>query len=191
MVLSFPSRLGTSNPKLGTCISPPFARAVLTFSLLNLDFHGRCVSLHLSCCFSQRSQTLCVCISLSLPLASTDRPVVDAQTSAASGQRQGRPLQPARVQIRTVLHVYNFQLHSFPWAVHGCASSNYYMCLQLSIVFCCVVLTYIDASGPTQGVSPGFSFYLVSIANASSGAGRLMSGILTDHFGALTFSFLP
>lgn len=47
------------------------------------------------------------------------------------------------------------------------------------------VLTYIDASGPTQGVSPGFSFYLVSIANASSGAGRLMSGILTDHFGAL------
>ncbi|THH04419.1 hypothetical protein EW146_g10183 [Bondarzewia mesenterica] len=47
------------------------------------------------------------------------------------------------------------------------------------------VLTYIDVSGPMQGVSVNFSFYLVSIANASSGAGRLGSGYLTDHIGAL------
>jgi len=34
------------------------------------------------------------------------------------------------------------------------------------------VLTYIDASGPSQGISDDLSFYLVPIANAAGGFGR-------------------
>lgn len=45
------------------------------------------------------------------------------------------------------------------------------------------VLTYIDVSATKAGVSEDFSFYLVSIANASSSIGRLGAGILTDRFG--------
>ena len=48
------------------------------------------------------------------------------------------------------------------------------------------VLTYIDVSASAAGISPEFSFYLVSIANAGSGLGRLVSGILADRFGPLT-----
>ena len=47
-------------------------------------------------------------------------------------------------------------------------------------------LTYIDLSATTVGISPEFAFYLVSIANAGSGLGRIVSGILADKFGALT-----
>ena len=49
-------------------------------------------------------------------------------------------------------------------------------------------LTYIDLSATTIGISPEFSFYLLSIANAGSGVGRLASGILADKFGALTIT---
>ncbi|KAA1469294.1 MFS general substrate transporter [Dentipellis sp. KUC8613] len=45
------------------------------------------------------------------------------------------------------------------------------------------VLTYIDASGPSQGVSESYAFYLVAIANASSGFGRIMTGVLADRIG--------
>ena len=45
------------------------------------------------------------------------------------------------------------------------------------------VLTYIDVSATKAGVSEDFSFYLVSIANASSSLGRLGAGILTDKYG--------
>lgn len=51
-----------------------------------------------------------------------------------------------------------------------------------------IVLTYIDASGPTQGVSSDFSFYLVAIANASSGFGRLMTGFIADRIGTFRSS---
>ncbi|KAF9643781.1 MFS general substrate transporter [Thelephora ganbajun] len=47
-------------------------------------------------------------------------------------------------------------------------------------------LTYIDLSATRVGISPKFSFYLVSIANAGSGLGRISSGILADRLGALT-----
>ena len=49
-------------------------------------------------------------------------------------------------------------------------------------------LTYIDLSATTAGISPEFSFYLLSIANAGSGVGRIVSGILADKFGALTIT---
>jgi nitrate/nitrite transporter NarK len=46
-----------------------------------------------------------------------------------------------------------------------------------------LVLTYITSSAIAFGISPNFAFYLVAIANFSGGAGRLVSGILGDHFG--------
>jgi len=49
-----------------------------------------------------------------------------------------------------------------------------------------IVLTYIDLSATTVGISPEFSFYLVSIANAGSGFGRISSGFFADKFGPLT-----
>ncbi|KAJ7503026.1 major facilitator superfamily domain-containing protein [Mycena galericulata] len=47
------------------------------------------------------------------------------------------------------------------------------------------VLTYIDISATSVGVSPDFSFYLISIANGASLVGRLMAGIAADKFGAV------
>ncbi|KAF5364629.1 hypothetical protein D9758_005540 [Tetrapyrgos nigripes] len=49
------------------------------------------------------------------------------------------------------------------------------------------VLTYIDISATRAGISPDFSFYLISICNASSLFGRISAGILTDKLGAINF----
>ncbi len=46
-----------------------------------------------------------------------------------------------------------------------------------------LVLTYIDISAVTYGVSPEYSFYLVAIANACSAVGRLVAGFVTDKSG--------
>ena len=42
------------------------------------------------------------------------------------------------------------------------------------------VLTYADLSATTIGISPEFSFYLVPIANAGLGVGRISSGYFYD-----------
>ncbi|KAF9020821.1 MFS general substrate transporter [Hymenopellis radicata] len=47
------------------------------------------------------------------------------------------------------------------------------------------VLTYIDVLATAHGVDANFSFYLVSIANASSGLGRYCAGILADRIGPM------
>ncbi|KAF7309935.1 MFS domain-containing protein [Mycena indigotica] len=47
------------------------------------------------------------------------------------------------------------------------------------------VLTYIELSAVKVGVSPDFSFYLVSIANGSSLLGRVVGGIASDVYGPL------
>ncbi|KAF8488310.1 MFS general substrate transporter [Russula emetica] len=47
------------------------------------------------------------------------------------------------------------------------------------------VLTFIDASAPSQGVSGHLSSYLVAIANAGSGVGRLSCGFIADRIGPL------
>ncbi|KIN99867.1 hypothetical protein M404DRAFT_30126 [Pisolithus tinctorius Marx 270] len=44
-------------------------------------------------------------------------------------------------------------------------------------------LTYLPASATTVGVSSNFAFYLVAIANAASGFGRLSAGWLADRIG--------
>ena len=50
------------------------------------------------------------------------------------------------------------------------------------------VLTYVDLSATSIGISSGFSFYLVAIANGSSGFGRIVSGLLGDKLGAINVS---
>ena len=46
-----------------------------------------------------------------------------------------------------------------------------------------IVLTFIDTSAPSQGVSLHLSSYLVAIANAGSGVGRLSCGFVADRIG--------
>ncbi|KAF9067083.1 MFS general substrate transporter [Rhodocollybia butyracea] len=63
------------------------------------------------------------------------------------------------------------------------------------IVYCCAVFsvylgyytftTYVAASSITVGISAGFSFYLLSICNASSGLSRVASGLIADKIGAM------
>jgi MFS family permease len=50
------------------------------------------------------------------------------------------------------------------------------------------LLTYIDISAVSVGIDPNFAFYLVAIANASSGLGRLLSGLTTDKFGSINLT---
>jgi MFS transporter, MCT family, solute carrier family 16 (monocarboxylic acid transporters), member 10 len=45
------------------------------------------------------------------------------------------------------------------------------------------VLTYIDVSAVSFGISENFAFYLVAIANAASAVGRLSAGVLADKAG--------
>ncbi|KAJ7029992.1 major facilitator superfamily domain-containing protein [Mycena alexandri] len=47
------------------------------------------------------------------------------------------------------------------------------------------LLTYIDISATSVGISSDFAFYLISIANAASLFGRLVAGVTTDKFGAV------
>ncbi|KIJ08718.1 hypothetical protein PAXINDRAFT_88455, partial [Paxillus involutus ATCC 200175] len=47
------------------------------------------------------------------------------------------------------------------------------------------VLTYMPIYAIHAGVSVDFAFYLVAIVNGSSGCGRIIGGLLGDHFGAL------
>ncbi|KAJ7350626.1 MFS general substrate transporter [Mycena albidolilacea] len=47
------------------------------------------------------------------------------------------------------------------------------------------VLTYIDVSATSVGISPDFSFYLISIANGASLFGRLTAGFAADKLGAV------
>ncbi|KAJ6490505.1 MFS general substrate transporter [Mycena vulgaris] len=48
------------------------------------------------------------------------------------------------------------------------------------------VLTYIDVSATNSGISPSFDVYLLAIANASSGGGRIMTGLLADRIGCMS-----
>lgn len=50
-------------------------------------------------------------------------------------------------------------------------------------LFVYIVLTYIDVGAVQAGISPDFSFYLISIANVSSAPGRILTGIVADRVG--------
>ncbi|KAF7291500.1 MFS general substrate transporter [Mycena kentingensis (nom. inval.)] len=47
-------------------------------------------------------------------------------------------------------------------------------------------LTYIAVTASKAGISPSFNVYFVSLANASSGAGRIFTGILADKIGCIS-----
>ena len=52
------------------------------------------------------------------------------------------------------------------------------------------MLTFIDASAPSQGVPESLSSYLISVTNAGNAIGRLGGGVLGDQFGTLFLPFL-
>ena len=45
------------------------------------------------------------------------------------------------------------------------------------------VLTYVDVSAASIGISSSFSFYFVAIANAGSLLGRYVAGYMSDRLG--------
>ncbi|KAK7039111.1 hypothetical protein VNI00_010296 [Paramarasmius palmivorus] len=67
------------------------------------------------------------------------------------------------------------------------AFSIYSLAIWVSFLGLYTVLTYIDISAINFGISPDFSFYLVSITNAASGFGRLSSAIMTDRLGPINY----
>ncbi|KAJ3566847.1 hypothetical protein NP233_g6743 [Leucocoprinus birnbaumii] len=75
--------------------------------------------------------------------------------------------------------LFNFKAFKLP------AFSIY--CLANTIAFLGIytVLTFIDVSAIAVGISPDFSFYLVSLANAGSGVGRIVTGIVADKYGPI------
>ena len=52
------------------------------------------------------------------------------------------------------------------------------------------VLTYVDVSAASIGISSSFSFYFVAIANAGSLLGRYVAGYMSDRLGK-TKLFVP
>lgn len=42
-------------------------------------------------------------------------------------------------------------------------------------------------SATNAGIAPSFDVYLLAIANASSGVGRIMTGLLADRIGKLSY----
>ncbi|KAJ6468124.1 MFS general substrate transporter [Mycena vitilis] len=47
-------------------------------------------------------------------------------------------------------------------------------------------LAYIDVSATQAGITPSFDVYLLAIANASSGGGRIMTGLFADRVGCMS-----
>ncbi|KAJ7287110.1 major facilitator superfamily domain-containing protein [Mycena rebaudengoi] len=72
-----------------------------------------------------------------------------------------------------------------PVAFKNPAYTIYCLAGIISFLGLYTVLTYIDVSATTVGISPSFSFYLISMSNAASGVGRLTAGIATDKLGAV------
>jgi len=63
--------------------------------------------------------------------------------------------------------------------------SVYVLSLILGFLGLYTCLTYITLSGIAAGVDPNFSFYLLSIANATSLFGRLAGGLSADRLGPM------
>ncbi|KAH7099294.1 MFS general substrate transporter [Auriculariales sp. MPI-PUGE-AT-0066] len=91
-----------------------------------------------------------------------------------------RRLPPTRIQGG----VLNLQAFSNP------AYSFYVASSFTSFFGIYAVLTYIDIAAVSHGISPDLSFYLVAIANAASGVGRFVAGVMGDRIGA-TNTMMP
>ena len=53
------------------------------------------------------------------------------------------------------------------------------------------MLIFIAASAPSQGVSYRLASYLVAIANAGSGVGRISCGFIADRIGKCVVPYIP
>ncbi|KAJ7926475.1 MFS general substrate transporter [Mycena leptocephala] len=73
-------------------------------------------------------------------------------------------------------------LHAFR---SSSALSVFGVCTFVTFLGLLTMSTYISSSAIAFGISPDFAFYLVAIANFSSGVGRVGSGLLGDWFGAM------
>ncbi|KAK7455284.1 hypothetical protein VKT23_011157 [Stygiomarasmius scandens] len=74
-----------------------------------------------------------------------------------------------------------------PKAFKNAAFTVYALSSVMAFLGLYTVLTYIDISAVQVGVSEDFSFYLVSIANASSSLGRIVAGLMVDRVGAVNY----
>ncbi|TFY71554.1 hypothetical protein EVG20_g1440 [Dentipellis fragilis] len=75
--------------------------------------------------------------------------------------------------------MFNFRVFKDP------AYSYYTLAGFVAFLGLYTVLTYIDASALSQGVSKSYAFYLVAISNAPSGLGRIVTGVLADRIGPM------
>ncbi|TCD70282.1 hypothetical protein EIP91_004183 [Steccherinum ochraceum] len=68
-----------------------------------------------------------------------------------------------------------------------------FWCLSGMVVFLGLytVLTYIDVSAVFAGLSPNFTFYLISIANVASCFGRILGGLVADRKGPINALLFP
>ncbi|KAF9001736.1 major facilitator superfamily domain-containing protein [Cyathus striatus] len=73
--------------------------------------------------------------------------------------------------------IFNLKMFKMP------AFSIYCVANFVAFLGIYTVLTYVDVGAIKIGISPDFSFYLVSMANAGSGVGRLITGLLVDRVG--------
>nr|GAT46589.1 MFS general substrate transporter [Mycena chlorophos] len=82
--------------------------------------------------------------------------------------------------VKTSGGVFNWRAFKFPP----------FLLYNLSVLVCFfglyTLLTYIDVSATKAGIAPSFDVYLVSVANASSGVGRIFTGVLADRIGCMT-----
>ncbi|KAI0748396.1 MFS general substrate transporter [Daedaleopsis nitida] len=67
---------------------------------------------------------------------------------------------------------------SVPFSLYGLSSF-------LAFLGIYTVLTYIDVSAVSEGISEDFSFYLLAIANGFSALGRIIGGLVADRTGPL------
>ena len=114
-----------------------------------------------------------------------DKPNNEESFAAQEGRRS--IYKPERFQKSRIYYLVPVRLRFVPWVVYREFPILY---VNPALLWTCSanseflqVLTYIDVSATHVGISEDFSFYLVSIANAGSGIGRIGGGILADRFG--------
>ncbi|KAF7293250.1 MFS general substrate transporter [Mycena chlorophos] len=98
--------------------------------------------------------------------------------------------------VKTSGGIFNWRAFKFPpfllynlsvlVCFFGLYTRNVFSSLARNALLIAPVLTYIDVSATKAGIAPSFDVYLVSVANASSGVGRIFTGVLADRIGCMT-----
>ncbi|KAJ6468783.1 hypothetical protein C8R45DRAFT_1017573 [Mycena sanguinolenta] len=63
------------------------------------------------------------------------------------------------------------------------AFSAFCVCTFITFLGLFTMFTYISSSAVAFGISPNIAFYFASVANFSSGIGRVTSGLLGERYG--------